>query len=414
MLALLAAFAHACPTIATGTIAPLSFDTAQVAIVREGQRTTFSVSINPAGDPQSFALVLPVPTVLKQEEVRTLDPTIFARLDGYTGPRHVDDAGCGNSGGGTQSDSSEDGGTDENGAVDVEASYLVGEYQVVILSAEESLSLEAWLSSNGYHLPDGADARLAEYIEMGSYFLAAKVADGAALADGSSLSPLQVSYESDGFTIPLRLATLNSPGEQDMVIYAITSDDEGTGGRVGIANYPEFTVADKCRWIDPDGNDDFANFYELAFTDDWEAVSDAGWTVEYAGRWNDCNPCSGTSITAEDIAALGFTGNPEEHHLTRIHSRYTPEQATQDLVLYASGILESRVTTFADNVEQNACIENVCMIDPLPEEGGEDGKGELALAGGAGSGCASAPGVPVAGIGALAVLLAGGRRRRRA
>jgi hypothetical protein len=411
MLPLVASFAFACPTIATGTVAPLSFDTAQVAIVREGQRTTFSVSINPAGDPQEFALVLPVPTVLKQDEVRTLDPTIFARLNGYTGPRHVNDAGCAQSGGGAQNDSSEDGDGDmDRGDVDVEATYLVGEYEVVILSAEESLSLEAWLSSNGYHLPDGADERLAEYIEMGSYFLAAKVADGAALADGSSLSPLQVSYESSGFTIPLRLATLNSPGEQDMIIYALTADSGADGGRVGIANYPEFTVADKCRWIDPDGNDDFANFYEAAFTDDWEAVGDAGWTVEYGSRWNDCNPCTSTSITEEDIAELGFEGDAGDHYLTRIHSRYTPAQATQDLVLYASGISESKVTAYADNVPLNECIEQICMVDSVSDEDGDKKGDDVSNVDEPGTLCATSSGAP--GLALVALALVGVRRRR--
>ncbi len=411
MLSLLASLAYACPTIATGTIAPLSFDTAQVAIVREGQRTTFSVSINPAGDAQTFALVLPVPTVLQENEIKTLDPSIFARLDGYSGPRHVSDAGCGRvsaqsdaDGGSTDSGGLESDGGD--GDVDVEATYLVGEYQIVILSAEESMSLETWLTNNGYHLPDGADERLAEYIEMGSYFLAAKVAEGADLADGSSLSPLQVSYTSEAFTIPLRLATLNSPGEQDMIIYAVTSGDPRDGGRVGIANYPEFGVADRCRWIDPSGNDDFASFYDRAFTDDWEAVGDAGWAVEYAGRWNDCNPCSGTSITAEDIAALGFTGDAEDHHLTRIHSRYTPAQATQDLVLYAGGIVEPKVTSFADNVPQNECIEQLCMTDAPPaDSGGGDPPGTEDC--GCASGTSSAP---AWAVGATAFLAA--RRRR--
>jgi hypothetical protein len=420
MLTILVSAAFACPTIATGTTAPLSFDTAQVAITREGQRTTFSVSINPVGDPQQFALVLPVPTVLKESDIRTLDTTIFERLNGYTGPRHVNDAGCAQPQS-DQDDSSNGGGVGgERGTVEVEASYLVGDYQVVILSAEESLSLEAWLSSNGYHLPDGADERLAEYIDMGSYFLAAKVAEGADLADGSSLAPLQVGYDSDGFTIPLRLATLNSPGEQDMVIYAITPLDTRAGGRVGIANYPEFTVPDRCRWGDPSGGDDFMAFYETAFTEAWESTGDAGWTVEYAGAWNDCNPCSATSITAEDIAALGFTGEPAEHHLTRIRSRYTPAQATQDLVLYASGLVEPKVTAYADDVGQNECIENICLDDPAPGDSGApegDGPGDdvaadgSTLAGGTGCGC-DAGGAGVDGLVALALAGLAVRRRR--
>ncbi len=372
---LLTSAAHACPTIATGTPSGLFFDVAQVAIVRQDGRTTFSVSINPVGDTQEFALVMPVPTVLAENEVKTLDGAIFGRLDGYSAPRHVADAGCGSLQSGGSSDTSdsagEDGGIDGDGdgTVDVEATYLVGDYEVVILSAEESMGLETWLTTNGYHLPDGADARLAEYIESGSFFLAAKVAPGADLADGSALAPLQISYLSDGFTIPLRLATLNSPGEQDMVIYAISDADAPDGGRVGIANYPEFAVPDKCMWEDPSGNNDFTSFYEDAFDQEWLAMNDAAWTVEFAGEWYSCNPCSGINVSEEDLTALGFTGDPWNHHLTRIRARYTPEQATQDLVLYGSGLNEAKVTSFADLSRQNAqCIDSVCFAEEVEEK----------------------------------------------
>src|SRR5262245_44037291 len=134
--------ALACPTIATGEGSTLAFDVAQVAIVREGDRTTFSVSIHPFGDPQAFALVLPVPQVLGEDQVRTLDGTIFATLDGYTAPRHVSDAGCGGYygyyGGGGCDDTGDmaDAGSSSPGTspgdVDVEAEYLVGEYQITI------------------------------------------------------------------------------------------------------------------------------------------------------------------------------------------------------------------------------------------------------------------------------------------
>ncbi|GDX81636.1 hypothetical protein LBMAG42_34470 [Deltaproteobacteria bacterium] len=374
LLPLFSSPAHACPTIATGTPSGLLFDVAQVAIVRQDGRTTFSVSINPVGDTQEFALVMPVPTVLAENEVKTLDGAIFGRLDGYSAPRHVADAGCGRLQSGGSNDTGAaadgDGGIDGgDGTVDVEATYLVGDYEVVILSAEESMGLETWLTTHGYHLPDGADARLAEYIESGSFFLAAKVAPGADLADGSALAPLQISYLSDGFTIPLRLATLNSPGEQDMVIYAITESQAPDGGRVGIANYPEFTIPDKCMWDDPSGNNDFTSFYEDAFDQGWLAMSDAAWTVEFAGEWGSCNPCSGVNVDEADLAALGFTGDAWDHHLTRIRARYTPEQATQDLVLYGSGLNEAKVTSFADLSQQNAqCIDSVCFAEDEEED----------------------------------------------
>ena len=374
---LLAAPGYACPTIVTGQPSELSFDTAQVAIVRQGNRTTFSVSINPVGEQQEeFALVMPVPTVLQEDEIKTLDAAIFGRLDGYTAPRHVWDAGCSYPYDYDDASSSADTGSAPSGGggggVDVEAEYLIGEYEIVILSADQSGDLFTWLNENGYYMAAGAEDRLQEYIDAGSYFMAAKVSGDAAAASGESLSPLQISYESDIFAIPIRLATINSPGEQDMVIYAITDLEGATdGGRVGLANYPEFDVPDKCIWGDA-SEEDFNEFYQQRFTEAWEAMSDGAWTVEYAGTWNDCSPCSSVSMTEWDLKQLGFkTGRPEkiEHHLTRLRMRYTPEQAIEDLVLYGSGIYEPEVTSFADsdNWLNAECIE-FCDPDDAPDD----------------------------------------------
>jgi uncharacterized protein (TIGR03382 family) len=368
-LSLMLSPAFGCPTIATGTTSPLQFDVAQVAIVRQDGRTTFSVSVNPTGTAQEFALVMPVPEVLTQDQVRTLDSKLFATLNGYTAPRHVNDAGCA-SGGDADSDIDADTDTDTDGGagadVEIEAFYLVGEYAVTILSAQESSALFTWLDDRGYSLPDGAEDRLGEYIEAGSFFLAAKVADTAALADGSPLSPLQIAYDSPLFSIPIRLATLNSPGEQDMVIYAIVDEAEG---RVGIANYPEVFIEDTCMWGEA-AIDDFADFYEDHYTAAWEVAESAAWGVEFSGGLNDCNPCTDTYPTAELLEELGFRGAFEDHYMTRLHVRYTTEQATQDLSLYSSGIKSALTTSFADETFLNKkCIEFYC--DGTPTWGGD-------------------------------------------
>jgi hypothetical protein len=410
MLLALLAPALACPTVATGTPAPLSFDTAVVAIVREGERTTFSVAINPLGDRQSFALVLPVPEVLEESEIHTLDAGLFAMLDGWTAPRHVSDAGCANGAGGeadadTDADADADADAPDDASVDVEAEYLVGEYAITILSAEESGALGTWLDTNGYYLPDGAEPRLAEYIEGGSYFLAAKVAASAELADGTPLSPLQVAYDSPVFSIPIRLATLNSPGEQDMVIYAITPEEDG---RVGISNYPEFEVPDQCRWGSVGRGDDFATFYDGVYTEAWSAMGDAGWAVEFAGGPSDCNPCTDVSPEDEDLLALGFTGSVWDAHGTRIHMRYTPEQADEDLMLYASRMWTTVVTSYADDVEWNACIDSCFDLPDTPAyDLGDDPEVEAD----ASCGCAS-PGSPGLLAGVIALTGLAGRLAR--
>lgn len=417
MLLTLAAASFACPTIATGTTNSLSFDTAQVVIVREGNRTTFSVSINPQGEGQGFALVMPVPEILEESEVRTLDGSIFATLDGYTAPRHVTDAGCPRDSSYSSSDS---GDVDTDSDVDVVAEYLVGEYLITILDSNDADALGLWLDTNGYYLAPGAEPILAEYIDAGSYFMTAKVADEAAMADGTPLSPLQIAYDSPMFAIPIRLATLNSPGEQDMVIYTIVDQADG---EVGISNYPSFEVPDSCVWGDP-STDDFATFYDALYRDAWTEVDDAAWAVEFSGGPYDCNPCTGVYPDGDQLADLGFTGNFDDHYMTRLHMRYTAAQAYQDLVFYASGIKEPDVLSYADDASINDCVEARCDGTPYGDgdadtdtdadtdadadadsdldDGGEYG-------GGADCGCDSS-GAPVGLAGLIALGLV--RRRR--
>jgi hypothetical protein len=293
----------------------------------------------------------------------------------------------------------------------------VGDYEVAILSATESEGLFTWLADNGYQLAEPTIPVLEDYIDEGMFFMTARVAAEATVADGTPLPPLQVGYDSEAFSIPIRLAARNSPGEQDMLIYAITDQSE-LGGRVAISNYSEFTIPDKCIWGNP-GTDDFMEFYETEFRPRWADAGFAAWTTEWAGASGSCSPCSGTNLTEEDLGALGFEGGLEAHFLTRLHVRYTPDTATQDLMLYASGLTDPKVTSFADdNADNRTCID-VCGMEaevddsdpggvPPGEASGEDGK--PAASKDKSAGCAT-----VTGSGAVAVILGGllaGLRRR--
>jgi hypothetical protein len=418
--------ALACPTIATGTPSQLNFDTAQVVVVRQGERTTFSVSINPQGDSQAFALVMPVPELLAGDQIRIIDADIFAELNGYTAPRHVPDAGCGysrtygycgDSGGMAMEDGEAGGGGYSD--VEIEASYLVGSYEITILSAEESGELNRWLDDHGYYLPDGARERLEEYIEAGSYFMVAKVSEEAQLADGSPLTPLQVSYNSPVFAIPIRLAALSAIEEQDMVIYTLTDYDQG---QVAISNYPQATLNGGCIW-DKDSTD-FTAFYEGEVDRAMAAEEGAAWISEFSFDAGNCNPC--TDYYFSDPARfeeLGFQGVDEGGWpwVTRLRVRYSKETADQDLTLYSSSMQPQTTMSFADDSEGNRyCIESYCdgtdaEDPPAPEpidceEGGLSDEDEEGFKGG--MGCATAPSAGLfSALGALAAL---GLRRRRA
>ncbi len=438
LLTVLTTPATACPTVATGSPIGVPFDTAQVALVRQGTRTTFTVSINPEGDPQDLALVLPVPELVEESDLAVLEPDVFTRLSQYSGVLTMNDAGCQSpsSTASSQSDAAAGGGSDADGDVQVEAEYSVGGYAITILSAGESEALFTWLTDHGYQLPDAVIPVLEEHIEQGMFFMAAQVDESAAGADGSFLAPLQVSYDSEQFTVPIRLAAQSSPGEQDMILYTITG--KGTGeGRVGVSNYPLVDVEDTCIWGES-GVDDFPAFYDTRFRPKWADAGSAAWAVEWAGGWGDCSPCSGVSLTGEDLAELGFVGEGSEHFLTRIRLRYTPATAEQDLMLYESGLFDPLVTSYADANTWNAeCIPacpdspgEIWMVENGFETGtdttdtvvddddthtdgpdGDAGPGATESDDDGRLGCAAAPAAPVSALLLLAGLAGLARRR---
>jgi hypothetical protein len=59
--------------------------------------------------------------------------------------------------------------------VRIEAKFEVGEYQILVLSAEYSSGLDAWLRQNNYKIPAGAADVLRPYIAAGMKFFVAKV-----------------------------------------------------------------------------------------------------------------------------------------------------------------------------------------------------------------------------------------------
>ena len=423
-----------CGTYVGGAGAELYNSVAQVAVVRMGTRTTLSLSNDVSGDTSRFALVLPVPEVVPEEDVHVLPKTLFQRLDRYSEPRLVryvcedfepSDSGLWDSAGGTDGGDGSDG-----GGVEVEAEYVVGEYRIVVLSAVESGALFSWLDDNGYDVPSASVPMLQQYIDEGQLFLAAKVDEDAGVGSGEMLSPLQISYTSAAFALPIRIGTLNSKGEQDLIIYGINTYAEG---RIGISNYPEVSVEDECLW-DPDPGEDFGAFYAERYEEAWAAAGEGAWALEYAWGAAGCDPCTGEPPDLQDLVTLGFDPygyagpaappNVRDMFFTRLHMRYTPSQATQDLVLYQSGMTDSqqiRYIEYEDYLEDRYPICEVGWAeDPGSCDGGPAGALDDFLDGdddadakSGGCGCASG-GSAALGLGWALGALALGRRRRSA
>jgi hypothetical protein len=62
----------------------------QVVLVRDGNRTVMTMANDYQGEPKDFAVVIPVPTVIKRDAVEVMDKVALDHLDAYSAPRLVE------------------------------------------------------------------------------------------------------------------------------------------------------------------------------------------------------------------------------------------------------------------------------------------------------------------------------------
>lgn len=188
--------------------------------------------------------------------------------------------------------------------VKIEAQFTVGEYEVVVLSADDSTGLDRWLRDNKYHIPEGAEPVLKPYVEAGMRFFVAKVdttkvkfetRDGREMA---MLSPLRFHYDSDTFNLPVRLGLLNSNGKQDLIVHILSR-----GKRFDVANYPGVTIPTNFD-VSEDARGEFGAFYAALFDKTLEEHPKAVVT-EYAWAAQSCDPCPTPGLDQSQLSTLG-------------------------------------------------------------------------------------------------------------
>ena len=281
-----------------------------VVMMRAGDRTALAMQNNYKGPPEAFALVVPVPVVLKKTDVKTLAPEVFARVDALTAPRLVEywerdpcDPGLQGygTGYGTGSDAGHGGrGQGRGQAVRVEAAFAVGEYDVEILGADDAVALEGWLTEHRYVIPAGAAEHLRPYVAAGSKFFVAKVDPTRVKFENGQamLSPLRVVYPSEDLRLPIRLGLINAKGPQDLIVHVLADE------RQEVANYPnvllptEIVVKEAVR-------EQFPRFYTALFDALIERTPGAVVT-EYAWDARSCDPCPAEPLSSRELATLGM------------------------------------------------------------------------------------------------------------
>ena len=329
-------------------------DATQVVLMRDGTRTVLSMQNDYRGPLTDFAMVVPVPTVLHDGDVKTLPREVFDHVEKMGAPRLVEyweqdpcarprdedmDMAMAT---GVAMPVAPAPQQAQNLGVTIEAKFVVGEYQVVILSATDSTGLDTWLRQEHYQIPAGAEPLLRPYVESGMKFFVAKVdPQKVHVVDGhAELSPLRFFYDSDEFTLPIRLGLANSAGTQDLIVNIFAPHQ-----RYEVANYPNVTIPTNLD-VDDSVRDKFGAFY-AALYDATLAKNPGAVVTEYAWQAGSCDPCPGPTLQPGELQTLGADVLPSKTGvwdlvMTRLHARYGKD-ITNDLVFeQADAILGGR------------------------------------------------------------------------
>jgi hypothetical protein len=187
---------------------------------------------------------------------------------------------------------------------------------------------------------------------------------------GNFLRPIQISFTSPKFMLPIRLGMANADGDQDMIVYAFTKK-----GRIETTNYRTVSLP-TGKNIPLFVKNNFGNFYANLFQNQWDKEGKALAMLEYA--WDvspknfvKCDPCVATAPSTQDLVQAGvwwlnrdWTNYDDVYgdddysdnvYFTRLHVRYNRRSFPQDLMF--------QVTPNTDNYQARYVITHPATGD---------------------------------------------------
>ena len=304
----------------------------RAVVVDHGGAETIVLQTAYNGDASDFAWVIPVPSV-DALEIDTVDPGIFDDLDRITAPRAVTwerssfVCGCA----GAEGDGHPGG--EQRAGVTVWRTLRVDDYEVAVLSADESVDLTAWLQANGYGFPEGHEDTLQYYVARESFFVAFKIAphdtNGDPAPPGTpgdgvpvphDLRPITLTFATDEIVFPIRISRVSTVERAEVLLYVISRQ------RVRSSNYRTREVYTERSW----SGDNFSQTYDrwLQRTiDELNKERGRGIVVEYAGEL--------PSWELNQLQAVLPAEGP--FFVTRMRTRLDPAQMEEDIMLVADG-----------------------------------------------------------------------------
>jgi hypothetical protein len=205
------------------------------------QQTTLYDQIKYAGNPSSFAWVLPIHgtvnvalsadvlfdsvDVLTQTTI-TQPPSSCATPPACQYPSNAQTAAPGGA---------DFGGSSSGGMVTVTKAQNVGPYATVQLHTTDPMALNKWLALNGFNIPPEVQPTLDAYVTEGFDFLALKLLPNQGV---QSMRPVSVTSPGAGLSLPLRMAAIGTGATVGITIWVVAD------GRYEPQNFPFFHIAD--------------------------------------------------------------------------------------------------------------------------------------------------------------------------
>src|SRR5512140_1411321 len=377
--ACLALLAHTPVARACGCLSPPVVTEGEYAVNQQAEQIIFEVEpgwvtahvlIRYAGDPASFAWIVPVPEV---PELGISPVSAFGFLDRLTAPQVTvdvenlcpisewscqyhpplscpgssDNAGYGAGAG--LSDAAAPPSPGHAPPVTIINQQVVGDYQTVTFRASEAAAATQWLRDNGFIVNPTTSIYMESYVQANMVFVAAKLVPGAGTR---AIKPMRLRYRAAYPTVPLVLTAVAA--EPNLTVSAfvygdtpfrplghpvVTIDPQRIANdRSGRLNYPMVLA----RTIDEAGGDGFAIEYRgIPVRPDFSSGgSCCGNTYDACGIGHnqrcecprdefDRSDCDAQGDLVEGIALLDALA--ERHsRLTRITTRVSAEEMTFD------------------------------------------------------------------------------------
>lgn len=259
-----------------------------------------------------FAWIIPVPSL---PTLALGDTAVFEALDSLTVPSVSVEQDGGGGGIGCGSADGKAGGGQRFDGLQHFGGGTLGDYAYDTISGSSAAVIEAWLTDNGYVVPEGFAAAVAPYV--GKPFVAVKLAPTAIV--GSDLEPLVISFArpfDNALGYALGLSKLSSTDVAPVLLWVLAAK------RHRVANYASTDVQVVGEIMREQAEGGREVDYEAAVT---QLTQESGGRIAITEFARELDP----AVVVPELAALV---DADAHYLTRIYMQ-VPKAEIEDLVI---------------------------------------------------------------------------------